>query len=573
MAASPPGFNPPGPPFEKGGVSSTGSRQATHAAIVQQDPRLRWTNCADRPAYSRCSQPSWRRLWLRARGRRGAPGSCTTRRTASRGAPCRRSPRTATAPSGSLPYGLSRFDGERWQSFTAADGLPDDDIHSLAGRGGRRALSMGGGRLGRIKRVAGAVAVSPVKGRSGEAESPSRPTARGRPGRARRGPAPIRPRGRAARGRPRARRPFRERPACDREGGLRAAVDGDLWRAGQGAWEMARAADALPSGPVTALLEDSRGVIGVRRRARRRRVRRLLLARAARFGVEVPVVAATALAEDGEGRVWVGTRAGAGFSMGQPSGPGSTRARGCPPTRSSRWAADPQRFDLGRHTAGDRPLRHEFGRSPPPVRHEEVVGRGALLLVGLDGARLIRGRAGLRRAAGASRSRPWGRARDSTRGCAFSPRTRRATSGSAPTRVSCVWTTASVREQPPCRRSQTVSDRPSGRGGARDRGAEGRRLPTATGDSRGAEVRALAVDAEAGLWVGTAGGLSLLRDGDVGAAWPRGGEGPAGRAVSALLVDRRRACSGSAPTTGSGSALQEGVAPPRAGHRARRGQG
>ncbi|HWR97271.1 MAG TPA: two-component regulator propeller domain-containing protein, partial [Candidatus Methanoperedens sp.] len=32
--------------------------------------------------------------------------------------------------------GLSRYDGERWQSVTVADGLPDDDVHSLAPEAG-----------------------------------------------------------------------------------------------------------------------------------------------------------------------------------------------------------------------------------------------------------------------------------------------------------------------------------------------------------------------------------------------------------------------------------------------------
>ena len=196
-------------------------------------------------------------------------------------------------------------------------------------------------------------------------------------------------------------------------------------------------AAALPSGAVTALFEDTSGTIWC---GGERGVAEFDGSswRPARFGAEIPVAAVTGLTQDGEGRVWVGTQVGCGL-LGRLRVALVHRALGVAGGRGPRAGRRSQRFDLDRHHAGTRPLRHHLvdpgrrrAREGSSPRAPLLRGRDGSLFIGAEQGFVVQRGASSRRSGRASVSRA--RVRCFRRGCG------RATSGSGPTAAWCATT-------------------------------------------------------------------------------------------------------------------------------------
>jgi ligand-binding sensor domain-containing protein len=423
--------------------------------------------------------------------------------------------------------GLSRFDGQRWQSFTAADGLPDEDVHSLApevGGGLWVGAGNGFGRIaeGRWSRLGLPGDAGQRRGKVAVATDRAGITWLGFGG------GLLRFDRTAGVIEPVAELTGRQVSAllADREGGLWAAVGGDLWRSEGGSWGVARTADALPSGPVTALLEDSRGVVWC---GGERGVAEYDGSswRPARFGPEIPAAAATALAEDGEGRVWLGTRAGAGYSDGYEWHWFDARS-GLPADEVLSLSADRNGSIWAGTTRGIARFDTSWS-APAAARRAEIAPRSPLFR-GPDGALYVATAQGfvVQRGDMSETVGP---------GEGFEARVR----SFAVDAAGDLWVGSdqglarydgSIREQfaPEFKNIQVE----------REWGAvEAQRVVVCDRyrGLTGPEVTALVADTEGRLWVGTNGGLSSLHEGK----WvcPGEAEGPGSRPVSALLLDER----------------------------------
>ncbi|HEY5999526.1 MAG TPA: two-component regulator propeller domain-containing protein [bacterium] len=423
--------------------------------------------------------------------------------------------------------GLSRYDGERWQSMTTADGLPADDVHSLAPEADGGLWVGAGTGFGRI--AGGRWSRLGLPG--GPPQKRSRVTvATDRSGTTWLGHAGGLLRFDRAAGNLEPVAALAGRPVtallADRDGRLWAGAGGDLWRAEQGAWALEREAADLPSGAVTALLQDSRGAVwcgGERGLAEYDGG----AWRAARFGPDAGAAAVAALAEDGEGRLWVGTAAGAGYSDGYEWHWFDARS-GLPADEVLALAADGN-GSIWVGTARGL-ARFDASWSRPPAARRDGISLRAPLHRARDGSLYIAADAGF----------------VVQRDGAFEivgPRER------LDARVRCLAEDAAgdlwvgtdqglvrfdgrVREQHVPEVRTDYVEQPWGAVTAQ-RSVVCDRYRGLTG----AEVTALAADADGGMWVGTDGGLSYLRGGE----WTclEGTQALPGHPVTALLVDPR----------------------------------
>ncbi len=426
--------------------------------------------------------------------------------------------------------GLSHFDGTLWRTLTVADGLPDDDVHSLApeadglwvgagngfgrirdGRWGRLGLpDSSTGRRGRVVVVTDRTGVSWLGHTGGllrfdRAAGTLEPVAEvaGQPVGA---------------------------LLVDRSGRFWAGVGGDLWLREGEAWRRVEEASRLPCGAVTALFEDASGTVWC---GGERGVAEFDGSswRPARLGVQVPATAVTALAEDGEGRLWVGTKAGAGYSDGY-EWHWFTSDSGLPADEVLALAADRNGSIWIGTTRGL--ARFDTTWSVPAVTQREGVSPRAPLFLGSDGSLYIGAEQGFIVLRGravetvGAREHLDGRVRCFAEGA----------EGDlwVGTDHGLVRYDGSVREQHlPEVKSVMVE---------RDWGAVEAVQVSVCDRTHGltdAAVTALATDAEGGVWVGTARGLSRLHEGawtcppEAGAA----GVGPQRDAVAALETDQR----------------------------------
>ena len=427
--------------------------------------------------------------------------------------------------------GLSHFDGSRWETMTVADGLPDDDVHSIAPEGPDRLWVGAGNGFGRIaggrwSRLGLPGAKPDQRSRVVVATDRAGVTWLGHAGglmRFDRSTGVLEPVQEVA-GRP------VSALLADREGRFWAGVGGDLWLRENDAWRRVGEAAGRHSGAVTVLFEDAEGTIWC---GGERGVAEFDGSswRPARFGAEIPAAAVTAMAQDGEGRVWVGTNAGAGYTDGYEwhwFGASS----GLPADEVLALAAD-RGGSIWVGTARGL-ARFDNSWSVPAVAEREGVSPRAPLLRGRGGALYVGAGRGFLVLRGRSVETVGPRERLDGRVRCF-----------AEDAAGDLWVGT---DQGLLRYDGTVRERhvPEVRTVSveRDWGVVVAEKHVVCDRAHGLTddaVTALAADADGGLWVGTARGLSRLKAGEWTCPANPSGEANSlfGDPVTSLAVDRR----------------------------------
>lgn len=398
--------------------------------------------------------------------------------------------------------GLSLFDGVRWRTLTAADGVPGGAVHSLHAEGSGRLWIGAGAGFGLIE--------------DGRWSRLGLPGAAGAPGRVAvavgvggvvwlgHGAGLMRYDPSAGTLEPVADLDGETVGALlvDRSGRLWAGTGQGLLRLGEGTWTAFDERDGVPRGRVRALLEDRAGRIWCGT-GEGLAVFDGAYWRAARGWGDNGVEAVTTLAEDGEGRVWAGTPSGAGFDDGYRWRWHDARS-GLPADEVLAMAADAN-GNLWFGTSRGLARLDTSWSDPAPGDRDRPAPRSPVLSAG-DGTVYLGAERGLLVFRGGETE--WIGPRDGLEGAVHSlledaeggvwvgtdAGLARFDGGVAERHVPLVErvvveTPVGAREA----RSVTVCDRYHGLAG----------LP----------VNALAPDGEGGVWVGTEGGLSRLADG------------------------------------------------------------